>query len=105
MKKLKKLSLNKDVISKLDASKVMGGGPPPPNDFSDVCTNINFLTEGQCTTNQNAGCPGGGGTVSQGCTTGPAPTAAAGCTRETVELSFCNGLGLPAGCQSVGVCA
>lgn len=94
MKKLKKLSLNKDVISKLDASKVMGGGPPPAGDTNVFCVSVTTTCDG-----------GGGTTVSQNCTTGPAPTAAAGCTRETVELSFCNGLGLPAGCQSVEVCA
>ncbi|OJJ22989.1 hypothetical protein BKI52_01150 [marine bacterium AO1-C] len=104
MKKLKSLSLNKEVISKLDASFIVGGGPTKPvTKISDVCTTIDFVTE-NCNT-QNGGCPGGGTGISKGCTTGPAPTAEAGCTRETVELSFCNGLGLPAGCQSVGVCA
>jgi len=94
MKKLKKLSLNKDVISKLDASKVTGGGGITafPCDTVNNCptpTNPCNITD----------------TKKTGCATGPAPTAEAGCTRETIELSFCNGIGLPDGCQSVGVCA
>ena len=62
---MKKLSLNKDVISKLDSSKLMVGGPPPAGDTNVFCVTVTT-------------CPGGGTTVSQNCTTGPAPTAAAG---------------------------
>ncbi|OJJ22990.1 hypothetical protein BKI52_01155 [marine bacterium AO1-C] len=93
MKKLKNLSLNKEVISKLDSSKIVAGR----------VIYITFPQELDCESVLACGTDACG--ITQNCPTGPAPTAEAGCTRETVELSYCNGIGLPAGCQSVGVCA
>ena len=52
-------------------------------------------------------CPQGSDacTITDFCPTGPDPTAEVGCTRETIELSYCRGIGLPDPCLSVGVCA
>ncbi len=89
-KKLTGLNLNKKTISRLNSSRITGGGH----------TDATCVGEGgNCTFGTNC-CPGGGGTG--GCGGG---TVGPGCTRDTRELSYCQGITIPDGCLSVNPCA
>ncbi|MEM6684867.1 MAG: hypothetical protein AAF617_03640 [Bacteroidota bacterium] len=89
-KNLKALSLNKSKISNL----VKGG------------TNVDTQTT---IVSLILGCPPNGTTSKNNCGGSITdatliPTCADGCTRATVELSYCNN-GVPDSCQSVQACA
>ncbi len=85
-KKLSNLSLNKKVISSLNGYAVSGGGL----DVTITCTGYEDCN----------GSPTGGGTNPPPRTVGP------GCTRQTRELSYCQGVpGVPDDCLSVDPCA
>lgn len=87
-KKLSSLSLNKKTISKFNSSKITGGG------YTDG------PSWGGCAVN-TVSCNANGCSV-----THPPQTQGPGCTRPTLELSYCQGIqGVPVGCISVNPCA
>ena len=89
-KKLNGLSLNKKVIANLNTNNITGG-------FTGTC--VGEASCGNCT--QIAPC-GGNGTWQ--CAT-VACTRENGCTRDTIELSYCQTITIPDPCLSVGACA
>jgi len=87
-KNLKTLKLNKSKISNL--VKARGGS------FTNVSVRLATCAPGGTTSANNCG-----GSVTENTI---APTCANGCTRATIELSYCNN-GVPNSCQSVQACA
>ena len=89
-KNVKALSLRKSKISNL----VKGGGAVDTY-FTTISLNLNTCNPGGTTSENNCG-----GVTDNTVT----PSCAPGCTRATVELSYCNN-GVPQGCESNQVCA
>lgn len=90
-KNLKVLALNKSKISNL----IKGGGSVDTH-ATTISVNLNTCSPGRTTSQNNCG-----GSITEETVL---PTCANGCTRATVELSYCNN-GVPLNCQSVQVCA
>jgi len=89
-KNLKTLTLNKSKISNL--VKIQGG---VFTYFTTISVNLATCAPGGTTSENNCGGVTDNTVV---------PTCDDGCTRATVELSYCNN-GVPQDCQSVDVCA
>ena len=90
-KKISGLFLNKKTISKLNSAKITGGfDSPTKGGICPVKSERGPCFSGEC-----------------GPVTDPtlAPTCADGCTRNTIELSYCAGITIPDPCLSVQVCA
>ncbi len=90
MKKVKKLSLNKATVSKLDGAALIGGKPAPPDTIGpcDTSTCTVGCPTNACPTN-TCNCPTAGCTT--GCPTANCTTPAGGCV-QTVTATARDGM-------------